>query len=931
MPGAAGPAWGSPAPFLLLLLLLPALEPAGWRRENNTVGPQLYQEEITLHWKATGSPPISVKHPFKAEVKLTVEGRELILDVEKNEHLFAPGYTETHYTQTGMPHTITFNHTDHCFYHGVVRGLEQSSVTLSACKGLRGLIVLSSNLSYILEPVPDSQDQHLIYRSEHLRLPKGTCGDLHEEPTTTHLLNTLRGRATAHRHRVKREDLQSTKYVELLLVADYAEDVYTEGGLLDTTDWFQKNNYDLQRTKSKLVEVANYVDKFYKSLNIRIALVGLEVWTDRNKCDISENSHSTLWSFLAWRRKLLARKKHDNAQLITGMSFQGTTIGLAPLMAMCSDFQSGGVNMDHSDNPIGVAATLAHEMGHNLGMSHDSAGCCAARAEDGGCIMAAATGHPFPRVFSTCNRKELDRYLQSGGGICLSNMPDPNTLYGGKRCGNGYLEDGEECDCGEVEECNNPCCNAVDCSLKPGAECAHGTCCHQCKLMAPGTLCRETSRPCDLPEHCTGKSAFCPANFYQMDGTPCAGGRAYCYVGMCLTYEQQCLELWGPGARPAPDLCFEKVNTAGDTYGNCGKEIYGTYRKCEMRDAKCGKIQCQSSASKPLESRAVSIDTTITVKGRPIKCRGTHVYGAEESEGDMLDPGLVMTGTKCGNNHVCFEGHCRNTSIFDSEGCQKKCHGRGVCNSNKNCHCDNGWAPPFCNNPGNGGSLDSGPLPQESLVPVIAGVLVSILLLIGIAVVFCCYKWRDRLRPLKETIIPSKRSQQFGSASAPDQYGVNGHANPAFKLKTPQEHRKATGTPEIPSKPAVLHPKPAPDLKINIQQPPAFPAGHSNDTRKSPGPVYRLDGIPKDTARRIPPTRPAPPAPKLLVPQDTARPRPPQKALPANPVPTGPRTVPMINTTTLLPPAAGRHPGRHPPLAENSTVKLARGVNALKK
>ena len=27
------------------------------------------------------------------------------------------------------------------------------------------------------------------------------------------------------------------------------------------------------------------------------------------------------------------------------MSFHGTTIGLAPLMAMCSVYQSGGVNM----------------------------------------------------------------------------------------------------------------------------------------------------------------------------------------------------------------------------------------------------------------------------------------------------------------------------------------------------------------------------------------------------------------------------------------------------------------------------------------------------------------------------------------------------------------------------------------------------------
>lgn len=109
-------------------------------------------------------------------------------------------------------------------------------------------------------------------------------------------------------------------------------------------------------------------------------------------CEVSENPYSTLWSFLGWRRKLLAQKKHDNAQLITGMSFHGTTIGLAPLMAMCSVYQSGGVNMDHSENAIGVAATMAHEMGHNFGMSHDSADCCSASAADGGCIMAAATG-----------------------------------------------------------------------------------------------------------------------------------------------------------------------------------------------------------------------------------------------------------------------------------------------------------------------------------------------------------------------------------------------------------------------------------------------------------------------------------------------------------------------------------------------------------
>lgn len=46
------------------------------------------------------------------------------------------------------------------------------------------------------------------------------------------------------------------------------------------------------------------------------------------------------------------------------------------------------------------------------------------------------------------------------------------------------------------------------------------------------------------------------------------------------------------------------------------------------------------------------IDTVIVINGRQIRCRGTHVYRGPEEEGDMLDPGLVMTGTKCGHNHV---------------------------------------------------------------------------------------------------------------------------------------------------------------------------------------------------------------------------------------------------------------------------------------
>uniref|UniRef100_A0A8C5BBI5 ADAM metallopeptidase domain 12 n=1 Tax=Gadus morhua TaxID=8049 RepID=A0A8C5BBI5_GADMO len=475
---------------------------------------------------------------------------------------------------------------------------------------------------------------------------------------------------------------------------------------------FQKQGKDVERVKQRLAEIANYVDKFYRPLNIRVALVGLEVWSDADKCPVSQDPFSTLHEFLDWRKaKLLPQKPHDNAQLISGVYFQGTTIGMAPIMSMCTVDQSGGVVMDHSENPLGAAVTLAHELGHNFGMNHDTPerGCgCRMTVDRGGCIMTPSTGYPFPTVFSSCSKKDLAASLEKGVGMCLYNMPEVKVLYGGQKCGNGYVEEGEECDCGEPEECMNPCCNATMCTLKGDSVCAHGQCCEDCMLKLAGTPCREAGNSCDLPEFCTGTSPHCPANVYLHDGHACTSVDGYCYNGICQTHEQQCITLWGPGATPAPGICFERVNSAGDPYGNCGKDSKGSFAKCEARDAKCGKIQCQGGANRPvIGTNAVSIETNIPLQeGGRILCRGTHVYLGD----DMPDPGLVLSGTKCGEGMMCLNRQCQNVSEFGVHECSGKCSGRGVCNNKKNCHCESHWAPPLCQGSGFGGSIDSGPM-----------------------------------------------------------------------------------------------------------------------------------------------------------------------------------------------------------------------------
>lgn len=153
-------------------------------------------------------------------------------------------------------------------------------------------------------------------------------------------------------------------------------------------------------------------------------------------------------------------------------NFEQGVVGKALKGPMCTFEYSGGVNNDHSPVVGLVATTIAHEMGHNFGMEHDTVDC---QCPEERCIMAPSSSTVAPTHWSSCSLNYLLLAFTHGMDYCLKNKPQ--FLFDSPACGNGFVEPGEQCDCGLWQHCENPCCDAATCMLHANASCATGECC----------------------------------------------------------------------------------------------------------------------------------------------------------------------------------------------------------------------------------------------------------------------------------------------------------------------------------------------------------------------------------------------------------------------------------------------------------------------
>ncbi|XP_053575421.1 zinc metalloproteinase-disintegrin-like VLAIP-A [Bombina bombina] len=434
--------------------------------------------------------------------------------------LVSDSYSETHYLPNGAPITIISDNKDHCYYQGHVKDDNDSLVSVSVCSGISG-VILTQGLRILIDPLKNTDhEEHVVYLDQE-ETPR-VCGVTNNIWTEDELL-----KSQTINDSEKQELFTSQKYVQLYIVADKS--------------MFTKYN-STEAVKKKIFEIVNYVNMVYKSINTFVALIGFEIWDANNQIEVHTSASITLDRFYKWRKNnLLPRKLHDNAQLLTNTDFEGPTVGMAYIGTMCSDL-STGIIQDHSKISTSVGATLAHEMGHNLGMNHDDSSCgCSATS----CIMSPTITYTTPSLFSACSLQYFNQFIRSKLPKCLLDKPQPNDIQASPVCGNKFTEIGEDCDCGTKEECTNECCDAATCKLKPDAKCAEGECCVNCQVVKAGVVCRPSKDDCDLPDMCDGNSPVCQTDHLQVNGFPCSNGKGYCYNGKCPNMLSQCVTLWG--------------------------------------------------------------------------------------------------------------------------------------------------------------------------------------------------------------------------------------------------------------------------------------------------------------------------------------------------------------------------------------------------
>ncbi|XP_036081427.1 A disintegrin and metalloproteinase with thrombospondin motifs 16 isoform X6 [Rousettus aegyptiacus] len=650
-------------------------------------------------------------------LRLTGFRRDFHLELEAARQLVAPGFAVHTLGKGGARSVRPLPPEDFCFYQGSLRAHENSSVALSTCEGLSGMI-RTQEADYFLKPLPShlaeglgdsaggGRPSHILYkRSAEPRAQAGRLAvavqrqrELEKSHVLAHESRHLHGGWKPGRPHKQHFCGRRKKYMpkppaeDLFVLPDEYppgprskravptsrrnEELNVETLVVVDTQMLLKHGRD--NVTTYVLTILNMVSALFKDGtiggNINIAIVGLILLEEEQPgLVLRHHADRTLSSFCQWQSGLTGKDgtRHDHAILLTGLDICSwknepcDTLGFAPISGMCSKYRSCTIN---EDTGLGLAFTIAHESGHNFGMVHDGEGNLCTKSE-GSIMSPTLAGRNGLFSWSACSRQYLRRFLSTAQATCLADQPKPVKEYKYPEQLPGQLYDAD-----------------TQCKWQFGERARRCTLDLK-KDICTALWCHRIGRKCE--------TKFMPA----AEGTAC-GHDMWCRGGQCVRYGDEgpkpthghwsdwapwspCSRTCGGGVSHRDRLCANPRPSRGGRFceGPSRTLQLCNQQKCPHDSADFRATQCAEFNGKRFRGRLYRWRPYTQVGDQDL-CK---LYCIAEGFDFFFSlSNKVKDGTPCAKHsrNVCVDGMCERVGcdlVLGSDATEDSC---GVCKGN---------------------------------------------------------------------------------------------------------------------------------------------------------------------------------------------------------------------------------------------------------